>query len=115
MWSLLPLASSLMPWLCAALGLLVGLWLALVVERVPRILEHDWENQCREAREQPPLPAAARPRLWRGPGQWDDHGAPDGGRRWRIAAIAVLNALLWAACAWRFGPTPAALCAMGCM
>ena len=32
---------------------------------------------------------------------------------WRYPAIELLTAVLFAACAWRFGPTPIALCGMG--
>jgi len=35
---------------CGILGLLVGSFLNVVIHRLPRMMEHDWQNQCAELR-----------------------------------------------------------------
>ena len=46
---------SVFPWLCLALGLCVGSFLNVVIYRLPKIMERDWEAQCAELRgEEPP-------------------------------------------------------------
>jgi leader peptidase (prepilin peptidase)/N-methyltransferase len=43
------------PWLCLALGLCVGSFLNVVIHRLPKIMQRDWEAQCAELRgEKPP-------------------------------------------------------------
>lgn len=67
MASLGPLAHpAVFPWLCLAVGLCVGSFLNVVIYRLPKILQRDWELQCAELRgEEPPQQEAfnlARPR-----------------------------------------------------
>ena len=43
------------PWLCLALGLAVGSFLNVVIYRLPKIMERDWQLQCAELRgDEPP-------------------------------------------------------------
>src|SRR5690606_1553971 len=44
--------------LCAVLlGLLVGSFLNVVIYRLPKMLQHDWQNQAREVLELPAAPS----------------------------------------------------------
>ncbi|MVW79169.1 prepilin peptidase [Bordetella sp. 02P26C-1] len=128
--------------LAAVLGLAVGSWITAAGHRLPRIMERDWAQQWQaaqntgqadggeheQAQEQPYT-------LWR-PGwhcthchapvrgwqrlpilSWvftrghcSDCGASIG---WRYPVTETLTAILFALCAWQFGPTPLALAAMG--
>ena len=46
---------SVFPWVCLALGLAVGSFLNVVIYRLPKIMERDWQLQCAELRgEEPP-------------------------------------------------------------
>ncbi len=46
---------AVFPWLCLAIGLMVGSFLNVVIYRLPKIMERDWEVQCAELRgEEPP-------------------------------------------------------------
>jgi leader peptidase (prepilin peptidase)/N-methyltransferase len=38
------------PWLCLAIGLCVGSFLNVVIYRLPKIMERDWQVQCAELR-----------------------------------------------------------------
>lgn len=51
-----PLANpAVFPWLCLAVGLCVGSFLNVVIYRLPKIMQRDWELQCAELRgDQPP-------------------------------------------------------------
>jgi len=45
---------AVFPWLCLALGLCVGSFLNVVIYRLPKIMQRDWEVQCAELREEKP-------------------------------------------------------------
>ena len=138
MWQAFDLPQSLFLALAALAGLAVGGWLTLLTHRLPRMMEREWQAHCQESAE----PAAATEpacapvyglrapvshcpqcsapvRGWRTlplagwlllKGRCAACGAAIG---WRYPAIELLTAVLFAACAWRFGPTPIALCGMG--
>jgi leader peptidase (prepilin peptidase)/N-methyltransferase len=57
---------AVFPWLCLVLGLCIGSFLNVVIYRLPKIMQRDWEVQCAELRdEKPPEQEAlglARPR-----------------------------------------------------
>lgn len=129
--------------LAAALGLLVGSWLTVVGHRLPRMMEHDWQQQVQtyqQGQQGDPahhelLTSTSAYRLWRPGWHCPACAAPIRGWRrlpclgwalsrgrcavcrgrigWRYPATEIVTAVLFAMCAWRFGPTPIALCAMG--
>ena len=135
MWQAFDPPQSLFLALAALAGLAVGGWLTLLTHRLPRMMERVASALQEGA---PPAAAAAGVRagswpartglalsamLGAGPGLaplplagWlllcsgCCRGAAIG---WRYPAIELLTAVLFAACAWRFGPTPIALCGMG--
>lgn len=138
MWQAFDLPQSLFLALAALAGLAVGGWLTLLTHRLPRMMEREWQAHCQESAE----PAAATEpacapvyglrapvshcpqcsapvRGWRlvaAGGLAAAQGALRGlrrGHRLALSAIELLTAVLFAACAWRFGPTPIALCGMG--
>ncbi|MBI5910230.1 MAG: prepilin peptidase [Betaproteobacteria bacterium] len=46
---------AIFPWICLAFGLCVGSFLNVLIYRLPKIMERDWEVQCAELRgEEPP-------------------------------------------------------------
>jgi len=54
MSSLGPLAHpAVFPWLCLVAGLCVGSFLNVVIYRLPKIMQRDWELQCAELRGEP--------------------------------------------------------------
>lgn len=57
---------AVFPWFCLVVGLCVGSFLNVVIYRLPKIMQRDWELQCAELRgEKPPEQEAfnlARPR-----------------------------------------------------
>ena len=45
---------SVFPWLCLAFGLAVGSFLNVVIYRLPKMMERDWQLQCAELRGEVP-------------------------------------------------------------
>lgn len=45
---------AVFPWACLALGLCVGSFLNVVIYRLPKIMQRDWELQCAELRGETP-------------------------------------------------------------
>lgn len=54
---LLQTAPVLFVSLCAVLGLMVGSFLNVVIHRLPRMMEREWQVQCAELRGETPAPA----------------------------------------------------------
>ncbi|WP_422841954.1 prepilin peptidase, partial [Achromobacter xylosoxidans] len=133
MWHVFPVPLAPFVALAALAGLFAGGWLTRLTHRLPRMMEHEWQAQCQEAAGKPRsaaaygllAPAAHCPACqapitgWRRlpllgwlalRGRCAACHAPIG---WRYPAIESMTCILFAACAWRFGATPIALCAMG--
>jgi leader peptidase (prepilin peptidase)/N-methyltransferase len=45
------------PWLCLVFGLVVGSFLNVVIHRLPKMMERDWQSQCAELRGEAVAPA----------------------------------------------------------
>ncbi len=86
--------------LAALVGLAMGGWLTLLTHRLPRMMERKWEAHCPNTDPSLHAPASDCP-------QCETPLA-----NWRHPTIELLTSALFAACAWRFGPTPIALCSM---
>lgn len=116
--------------LAALTGLAIGGWLTLLTHQLPRMMKREWQAHCPNADHRPAgsyglnAPASCCSRCeapvagWRKlplvswlllKGRCAVCGVAIG---WRYPAIELLTAALFAACAWRFGPTPLALCGM---
>ena len=54
---------ALLPWFAAALGLVIGSFLNVVIHRLPRMLQAEWASQCAEL-EGRPAPQVPRYNLW---------------------------------------------------
>lgn len=138
MWHMYSLDPGLAVLLAALLGLAASGLLGAIAHRLPRIMEREWQAALRDAQGTADAPAEPetepygllRPG-WHCPsckapvrglralplagwlalrGRCADCRAPIGRR---YPAFELAMAALFAACAWRFGPTPMALCAMG--
>jgi len=48
---------AVFPWLCLAFGLVVGSFLNVVIHRLPKMMERDWQTQCAELRGEAVPPA----------------------------------------------------------
>ncbi len=117
----------------AVFGLMIGSFLNVVIHRLPKMMERDWARQCAELRGESPAEEApfsiVRPRS-RCPhcgrpiaalenipilsflvlkGRCRGCGKPIS---WRYPAVEAVTGLLFAACAWKFGPTLMAAGAM---
>lgn len=122
-------------WIFAAalFGLIVGSFLNVVIHRLPKMMENDWNMQCAELRnealpEQPrynlAVPRSACPHCGHQitaaenipalswlvlRGKCSSCKAPISAR---YPLVEAANALLWIACIWHFGPNVQALGAM---
>src|SRR5229473_6761328 len=45
------------PWLCLALGLIVGSFLNVVIHRLPKMMERGWQEECADLRGETVAPA----------------------------------------------------------
>jgi leader peptidase (prepilin peptidase)/N-methyltransferase len=45
---------AVFPWLSLVIGLCIGSFLNVVIYRLPKIMQRDWEVQCAELRDEPP-------------------------------------------------------------
>lgn len=117
----------------ALAGLFIGNWLTVLTYRLPRMMERDWQAQCMDAMGKPRpdntesllRPASYCPACQAPVSGWrrlplvgwlvlrGRCGACQAPISWRYPAIELLTTALFAACAWRYGATPVALCAMG--
>ncbi|MHB8666582.1 MAG: prepilin peptidase [Burkholderiales bacterium] len=125
---------AVFPWLCLVVGLCVGSFLNVVIYRLPKIMQRDWEDQCAELRgEKPPerepfnlavprsrCPACAQPitALQNIPlASYLALGGKCAACAARISprypAIEALSGLAAAFAAWHFGFGLAAFAAMG--
>src|SRR5512143_774125 len=133
MMDLLHAEPALFTGLVFLLGLLIGSFLNVVIHRLPKMMEADWQAQCAELRGEP---AAAAPRynLW-----WPRSACPQCGHQitalenipllswlWlrgrcsacrapisaRYPLVELLTALLSAAVAWKWGVSMQALGAL---
>lgn len=133
LWHVFPIPLAWFVALAALAGLAVGSWLTQVTHRLPRLMEREWQAQCQETAG--PARPPADPGLWALAAHCPHCAAPVTGWRrlplagwlalrgrcaacqapigWRYPAIEGFTAVLFAVCAWRFGATPIALCAMG--
>jgi leader peptidase (prepilin peptidase)/N-methyltransferase len=120
----------LSPWALGLLGLCVGSFLNVVIHRLPRMLERQWQAQAAEVLGQPvaegePLSLAAPPSRCPHCGhqiRWYENvpviswlvlrgrcSACAAPISWRYPFIELLTGALFAAVAWRLGPEPMTL------
>jgi leader peptidase (prepilin peptidase)/N-methyltransferase len=122
-------------WLSGALllGLVVGSFLNVVIHRLPRMLERDWQAQCAELRDEPVAdsapynlvtPASTCPACGHRIRAWENIPLLSylllGGRcsacgaaiSVRYPLVELLTGLLSLALAWQLGPTAQALAAL---
>lgn len=128
--------------MAVVLGLGVGSWLTVVGHRLPRIMEHNWRQQAQAylggEHDEIHADADARQRaytLWRPSCHCARCEAPIGGWGclplvgwafsrgqcavcqgaigWRYPITELVTAILFGLCAWHFGASVMALCAMG--
>lgn len=125
------------PWVLGVLGLLVGSFLNVVIHRLPIMMERQWQQDAAEALNAPAPAGSTEPLNLALPAsrcpscghviRWYENlpiiswlvlrGKCSACRTpisWRYPFIELLTGVLFAACSWRFGATPAALmwCAM---
>jgi len=128
---------AVLPWVALAFGLCIGSFLNVVIHRLPKMMERDWREQCAELTAQTsaaPVPAGRYNLLV------PRSACPACGHRigaleniplasWlalrgkcsacaariavRYPVVELLAGLIGAYAAWRFGPSLAALGAMG--
>ena len=121
---------AVLPWLALWFGLCVGSFLNVVIHRLPKMMEREWREQCAElagqpAPQEPPLslvaPRSRCPSCGHGitaleniplvswavlRGKCSKCGSRISARYPLVELLAGIGA---AYCAWRFGPTMAAL------
>jgi len=121
---------AVLPWLALGFGLCVGSFLNVVIHRLPKMMEREWREQCAElagqpAPQEPPLslvaPRSRCPSCGHGitaleniplvswavlRGKCSKCGSRISARYPLVELLAGIGA---AYCAWRFGPTMAAL------
>ncbi|KRC84850.1 Type 4 prepilin-like proteins leader peptide-processing enzyme [compost metagenome] len=133
MWHVFDLPLGVFIGVAALAGLFVGNWLTVLIHRLPRMMEREWQAQCLDAvgKARPASrygllsPASHCPSCQAPISRWGRFPvlgwlglrgrcaachAPIG---WRYPAIELLTCALFAACAWRYGATPVAVAAMG--
>lgn len=54
-------APAIFPWVCLALGLTAGSFLNVVIHRLPKMMEREWQDQCAELAQSSPSPSPQAP------------------------------------------------------
>lgn len=98
-WQILPVGQGWAAALAGLLGLAAGWALSALARALPRRLERVWRAQTGVAAQEAPAGA-------------DDERQADWRLDARSGAMALVAASAFAACVWRLGATPAALCGM---
>ncbi|AGA34231.1 Leader peptidase (Prepilin peptidase) / N-methyltransferase [Thioalkalivibrio nitratireducens DSM 14787] len=131
-WSEIPAAWTIPA--VAVLGLIVGSFLNVVIHRLPRMMQREWEQEARAILEQPEAPESPRFDLW-----WPRSQCPHCGRgirarenipvfsflllrarcpgcggriSWQYPLVELLTAALFAATVWHLGAGAAGLAAL---
>ena len=121
---------AVLPWVALVLGLCIGSFLNVVIHRLPRIMEREWQAQCAELAGQTPVehapyslvrPPSACPSCGRGIRAWQNipvlswlvlRGKCSACRApisLKYPIVEILSGLGAAYAAWRFGFSVAAL------
>jgi leader peptidase (prepilin peptidase) / N-methyltransferase len=132
LWAAVPAAWTIP--VAALFGLLIGSFLNVVIYRLPRMMEQEWEQEARAVLDQAAPAAAPRFDLW-----WPPSACPQCGRSirahenipvlsylllrgrcpgcgqpisWQYPLVEILTAVLFAISIWHFGITAGGLAAL---
>jgi leader peptidase (prepilin peptidase)/N-methyltransferase len=121
---------AVLPWVALALGVCIGSFLNVVIHRLPRMMEREWQAQCAELAGQAPAaqepynlvrPRSACPACGHRIAAWQNLpvlswlllrgrcSACHARVSFKYPAVEVLSGAGAAYAAWRFGPSAAAL------
>ena len=120
---------AVLPWVALALGLCIGSFLNVVIHRLPRMMEREWQAQCAELAGRPPAaqepynlvkPRSACPACGRSISAWQNVpvlswlllrgkcSACQARISVRYPVVELLSGVGAGYAAWRFGPSAAA-------